>query len=275
MKKVITAIAAPILLLLLLFPLLAGCSSDGAQSPNVTSQDQTSAPTPTVTASTPASRDDFATAVKFTQHSFDREYNEADDFVAPGSAADRYVLHRKKFAEALEIDGWDENDDSIPAIVEPDMRIRTIKIEETSYGKEYKYVWKDFTFDPTGKVSGWTGGSGNLASVLWNKDSKDSASGLTGQLVSAYRADVGNVEVVIEFKAYSDVSFYAASYSPRSGYRRDPYNSTSQIVLNKGDKTLGYFVFKNTNFGGKLRIEVVPSNVEIGDSTSTVELVIK
>ena len=40
--------------------------------------------------------------------------------------------------------------------------------------RKITYTWKDFTYDQ-GKVTGWTGKTGLVESVLWSQQSSDSS----------------------------------------------------------------------------------------------------
>jgi hypothetical protein len=80
---------------------LSGCSDGGASSTTSTPQTQTPGTPSTVPSSQP-SRDDFETPLNFTELVHDGEYGKADELVTPGSPADRYVAHQRKYAEAQE-----------------------------------------------------------------------------------------------------------------------------------------------------------------------------
>jgi hypothetical protein len=168
---------------------------------------------------------DFKTAVKFTKLAHTDKYEAAKELVAPGSAADRYVIHQLKLQKAYQISGQDPGGEE-PSI-DSDKGKRSIRIEFT--GEDgYSYTWKDFTFDH-GKVTGWTGKSGLVASVLWSRASKDSALGTTARLVSAYRSNAGSMFVVVEFSTKRDVDLaYTASYAAKGGYRQNASDSSGE-----------------------------------------------
>jgi hypothetical protein len=115
--------------------------------------------------------------------------------VAPGSSAERYVTHQRKYAEAqegatygIELPGYE---------VIGDRRTGSIKIERDpepipqepggvpQMGKPVKYTWSAFKFDPTGKITTWDTKQGPLERTLMSKAATGKAYGLNAQVISA------------------------------------------------------------------------------------------
>ena len=240
---------------------LTGCSGGGAGSTTNPSQNQTGTSS-TVPTSQP-SRDDFKTALKFTQLVHDGEYGKADDLVAPSSAAERYVTHQRKYAEAqegatygIELPGhevWRRRTGSIKIERDPEP-IPQEPGGVPQMGKPVKYTWSAFKFDPMGKITSWDTGQGPLERTLMSKPATGKAYGLKAELISANWSNDGDLDSVIQMSATRKTAWYGASYSPKKGFRRELYSYSEMTSLEKGDRVLITMTFRKASIPGVLRI---------------------
>jgi hypothetical protein len=263
------AIAAAAALLL-----LGGCSGGGAQDqPPQGSEPTVSTPADETPTPAPMS-DDFATAVKFTKLTHQNRHKEANGLVVPESPAARYLAHQVSINKAQSIAGADPSEDEEPS-VKPDPATQSIKIKfaKTEDGPALSYVWKDFVYEQ-GKIVSWTGKSGPVASVLWTRTTTDSKLSTKAVLKSAYRANSGNLFVVVELSANKARGFGDAEYSARGGYRQTVTEQNASD-LSKGEKTLAYFTFKNAKFGGTLHVPFYDSTGSSYGGDWTLHLKIK
>ncbi len=248
---VVSAAAAALLALT-----LGACSTGGASA-----NQNGSVPEATPTVSTPlespspASRSNFDNAFELTRLVHFGKYGPAAALVSPESPAARYLAHQRAANKASEINGEDTTTNEEDYTFDADPEAGTIQID-TGDG-ETVYTWKDFAYDPSGKVLSWTGASGPVADVLWSKESKDSALGGSARLVSAYRSNAGDMWVVVEWSASRKVMINGSpSYSAKGGYKQEAESWSSQSELAAGEKTLAYYSFAGAKFGGKLRLDV-------------------
>ena len=230
---------------------LAGCSGGGASDQPAQSEPTVS--TPVEETATPEPIGDFATAVRFTKLAHQNKHKQANGLVVPESPAARYIAHQVLISKAESIAGYDPSDEEPPSI-KPDPAAGSIKIKyaKTEGQPANSYVWRDFTFEQ-GKITGWTGNSGPVKDVLWTRTTTDSKLSTKAKLESAYRANNGNLFVVVELSASKGRGFSDAEYTARGGYRQAVLEQNASD-LSRGEKTLAYFVFKNAKFGGTLHI---------------------
>jgi hypothetical protein len=246
--------------------LAAGCSGGGAADqpqgePTVsTPADETPAPTLT---------GDFATAVEFTKLVHRDKYSKAAELAVSESPAARYVAHQVLMRKAERINGYYRDPSTRKTRFKPDAAAGSIKITDTELqevgdesggDKETKavYTWHSFTFDQ-GKLTGWTGKTGPIEKVLWSRTTTDSSRGTRAELKSAYRANGGNLFVVVELSASKGRGFGDATYTARGGYRQTVLEQGAMDV-SKGEKTLAYFVFEDAKFGGTLHLPYYDEN---------------
>jgi hypothetical protein len=267
-----TTVKRPIASAVLILLTLAGCSGGGAADQAPAQGGEPTVSTPADETPTPAPMsDDFATAVKFTKLAHQNEYKEAVALVVPESPAARYLAHQVKVDKAYSIAGYGDEDDEQPTY-KPDPTTSSIKIKiaATEDRKAVSYVWKDFTYDQ-GKITGWTGKTGPIQNVLWTRTTTDSKLSTKAKLESAYRANNGNLYVVVELSASKGRGFNDAEYTAKGGYRQAVLEQNAPD-LSKGEKTLAYFVFKGARFGGTLHL---PFYDESGSSYGNWQLDLK
>ncbi len=248
---------------------LAGCSGGDSAPQQVSTLAPSVTPTtPTTTAPDP--RKDFDAAIEFTELVYDNDYREARELMKPESPAARYLDHQAAVDKAFKISGQGARETS-DITVDPDKEKREIKITYPGDGEdggEDSVVWKDFMFDQ-GKITEWSNPLGPISENLWTRSSEDTALRTTARLVSAYRANDGDLYVVVEFSAKKDVDLsYTASYAADDGYRQEATDSSGD-ELAKGEKTLAYYMFEDAEFGGKLRLKIASAS---GYSTGNLEL---
>lgn len=234
----------------------------------------TASPTPTVDAGA-----DFDTAVEFTTLTHDSEYAAANQLVKPESPAARYLAHQTLNQKATTIAGGGGYDDPIP-VIKPDPKTKSIKVtfpaEEPMEGeraaKALTYTWKDFTFDQ-GKVTGWTGKSGPVKDVLWSRETSDESRGRTAVLKSAYKANNGNIVIIVELSSKVGTGWSSGEYAAKDGYRQVLLEEHIN-ELSKGEKTLGSFVVEDAEFGGVLHIAYTDESGSSGGNGDPWELLL-
>jgi hypothetical protein len=126
-----------------------------------------------------------------------------------------------------------------------------------TYSEGSSFVWSDFQFDDRGLITSWTTPSGDLAGLLWTQDWQGTVGPNTYTLVSAYKANSGDLYVTLRVDAgqATSLSHYSASlvgadsinYSvdAASGPRNDiPAGSSAFIVL----------IFPQAPFGGTVHL---------------------
>lgn len=233
-------------------------SAPGASTPSA-SNDAAAVPAASDAPVVPAASDDknFATAVNFTRAVQSSDYAQAFTLAAPGSIAVRYIEQQKSVRQAQQINGDSTEDDTEPTI-KPNRKAQSIGIEVG----DLSYTWKDFAYDAKGRVESWTGAAGPVAKVLWSKGDTSEALGTTARLVSAYTANSGDLFIVIEYKATRAINFqYDTTYAAADGYKQKPTTQGFLDSLQKGEKTLGYYVFKNAEFGGIFHTSIMSSDL--------------
>jgi hypothetical protein len=236
-----------VVLVLVALLTLAGCSGGGKNDQPTT---EPTVSTPADETSTPMG-DDFATAVKFTKLVHHDEYSEAAQQVKPESPAARYVAHQAQMLRAEKIGGYPS--EPFEGSFKPEPTSGSIRIKNvTGDGKAITYTWKDFTFD-AGKITGWTGKRGPVGSVLWTRTTSDKSRGRKAVLKSAYLANSGFLNVVVELSSSRGTGWGDAEYAAKDGYRQTSSEGGAGD-LSAGEKTLAYFSFEDSKFGGVLHI---------------------
>lgn len=196
--------------------------------------------------------------MEFTKLTHDSEYTAAAELVKPESPAARYLAHQT-LANKAEVIAGAGGDEDVPTI-KPDKAKQTIKIsfpaEEPVEGekaaKALTYTWKNFTFDQ-GQITGWTGASGPIKNVLWTRQTSDESEGRKAVLKSAYKANNGDVSIVVELSSKVATGWNSGEYTAMDGYRQVlRYEYASE--LSKGEKTLGSYVVEKAEFGGQLHL---------------------
>ena len=191
--------------------------------------------------------------------------------VEANSPAARYIDHQIASAKAYRINGQKVSSDADDRTIEGDET--TGKIQITWSDGSSTYTWKRFKFDQAGKITAWTGTSGPLRSVLWTRESTDSAVGVSARLVSAYRMNAGPMLIVVEFSTTRDVELsYSASYAANNGNPQKPSEQSSRTGLDKGEKKLSYYSFDHARFRGMLRLKAAARN---GYRTADLKLAIR
>jgi hypothetical protein len=157
---------------------------------------------------------------------------------------------------AEKISGGYPADGETPSIkTDPIKQTITIRYhgqEGVGHGKALGYTWRNFTYDQ-GKITGWTGASGPIGSVLWTRQTFGESRGRKAVLKSAYLSNDKAMNIVVELSSSRGTTWGNAEYTAKGGYRQ---TATDQGAgnLSKGEKTLGYFSFEDAKFGGTLHI---------------------
>lgn len=208
--------------------------------------------TPPATASAP-SNNQFTKAVEFSRLVWNGEDEQAGALVADNTPAARYIVHQINYDKALRVSGLDN--EIVGYTIKGDEKTGAVSIEGED--DDETFVWKSFTFDSAGKVTGWSTPNGPIAKILWSRESSDESVGAKGRLVSAYRTTSGGVTMVVEMSATKTVQLgYTAEYAPTGDYKQQSTDQSSIDSLAKGEKTLLYYYFEDAKFGGKLTIPV-------------------
>ena len=135
--------------------------------------------------------------------------------------------------------------------VGPDPATGAIKIKYDNKPKT-KDTWKDFTFDQ-GKISGWTGKTGPVKSVLWSRTTSDQSRGRKAELKSAYLTNSKALYAIVELSSSKATSWGNAEYTAKGDYRQGAFKQSAGEIA-AGEKTLAYFAFENAKIGGVLHI---------------------
>lgn len=150
--------------------------------------------------------------------------------------------------------------------IDPDPSTGAIKIKYDDEPKT-KHTWKDFTFDQ-GKLTGWTGKTGPVKSVLWSRTTSDQSRGRKAELKSAYLSNSKAVYAVVELSSSKATSWGNAEYTANGDYRQAALDESAGDLA-AGEKTLAYFAFEDAKFGGTVHI---PYYKEDGTSQGNWEL---
>ena len=97
--------------------------------------------------------------------------------------------------------------------------------------------------------------------MLWTRESRDSAVGVSARLVSAYRMNAGPMLIIVEFSSQTQrhVKLHGQLRDPRWLSTKSTEQS-SRNDLDQGDKTLSYYSFDDAEFNGKLRLKATSAN---------------
>lgn len=250
---------------LLTIAIVAGSFSGCTGNARDTADTIVSASAPTQSASTSASvaptegsaQISWETVADFVSASHEADYETAFRLAAPDSPAYRYVLHQQAAHEAQVTSG--NAPENLDYTIEANQDAGTVSIDYTDNdGDPAGYTWSDFKVDDRGRVYSWTGKSGPVADVLWSKDSHVTVAGTNVSLVSAYRANSGDLYVVLDVSP----SKFALSpdYEPTFvGADKRTREATAAIVPDRIDKgTSGYlmYVFQGAKFGGTVTVNI-------------------
>jgi hypothetical protein len=234
--------------------LLTGCSGgivgSGTENPAATAEP--SSANPTIAA---PSSGYFASALTFTRLVHLGKHSQAGSLVEPHSAAARYIAHQLADTKAYKMDGLGDSNGEDDWTIDGNERTGKVRIKPSDGSASY--TWEQFTYSGAGKITGWTGASGPIESVLWTRESQDSGLGVTVRLVSAYRTNIGAMRMVVDYSTKRDVELsYTASYAARGGDRQNSTEQSSQNELDKGEETFTHYSFPDAEFGGTLRLKV-------------------
>jgi hypothetical protein len=247
-----TRIAALVLVALL----AAGCSSGGAKDHPAQPQGEPTVSTPADTTPPPALTDDFASALQFTKLVWRDKYSAAAELTVPESPAARYLAAQVLVAKAQRLTGSPPADGSVG--FKPDAAAGSITITYKDDQGKSTYTWKDFTFEQ-GKLTGWTAKRGPIKDALWTRTSNDSSRGVKAKLASAYLSSSGNLWVTVELSANRARGFGDAEYAAKGGYRQTASEQYASDLA-AGEKTLAYFIFDDSKFGGTMHIPYYDGN---------------
>jgi len=229
--------------------LLAGCSSAPAQVITVTaSASSTASPSPV------PSVNGWDNAQAFADAALSGDYEKAEKFASPNSAAARYLIHMRAVDDAM-IGGGGSS------VQAPD----DVTYDADSQTVTYTYTdgpttdWTDFQYDADGYVVSWATGksSTTLSERLWTKSAKVANKHVSIELVSAYKNDSA-LWVVLDIKA-KDRSI-EPDWSPLlddvKGRQREAGEVDGPDKIMKGNRAYVAYAFGNADFGGTLRYKL-------------------
>lgn len=256
-----------LLALALLLP-LAGCGAPStAVTPAVPAAASAAAST-APSASPPSTVDNWANAVKFSELVLGNKHDQARPYASPGSPADRYVTHQIAGREAIAAGGGPATAKETPTV---NAEAHTVSFPS---GDE-EAVWKDFTYDADGKVTGWTlAGTGTtLASRMWTKDAQATVKGVTVKLVSAYQNDSGLFVILDITSADRDLqSDPQPSLTDTKKRQRQSASFTGPTSVTKGNSAYMLYFFPDATFGGTLTYKLLSSSYSsVGSVVLTIE----
>jgi hypothetical protein len=244
--------AAALAVSLLLTGCSAGIAGSGTENPAAVPKASTAADRPKT--ATPRS-DHFAAAIEFTRLVHLGKHARAKSLVEPNSPAARYIAHQLADTKAYEMDGLSDSNVEGDWTIDGDEQTGKVRIKPSDGSASY--TWDQFAYSGVGKITGWTGASGPIESVLWTRESQDTGLGVTARLVSAYRTNIGAMRMVVDYSTKRDVDLsYTASYAARGGNPRNSTEQSAQDELNKGEETFTHYSFADAQFGGTLRLKV-------------------
>lgn len=260
-----------LLSLALILP-LAACStgtppatSPSAQSSSVASAAASVAPD----AATPTVAEGWTNAVKFAELALGKKFEAARAFASPGSAADRYLTHQVAFAEAFAAGGGSGNDPQTPTA---NRDAGTISFSQGN-GRD-EAVWKAFTYDEAGKVTGWAlEDTGTLlANQLWTKAAEATLKGATVKLVSAYQNSFGLWVVLDITSADRDLKMdFMPSLTDAKKRQRSAASVHGPEDIMKGTSAYVVYAFEGATFGGSLTYTLRSSSYsEVGKVTLSI-----
>ncbi|MFP7834899.1 hypothetical protein [Marisediminicola sp. LYQ134] len=241
-----TATVAPAVVLALTI-VLTGCTAAPATRESSESAAATTAPTPDPGA------EQFATIEAFVGAAFQGRYDEAAQHASPGSAAERYVSHQRAMNTGYNANGDGQDDlTTLPTLSFDDGLVTVVE------GDSEPYNLSDFTFDDEGLVTGWAGKSGPVAEALWTQPWSGQSGGNTIDLTSAYRANSGNLFVVIKVAANERATApysYSATYSASDGITYSAAYASQPDEIAAGSAGYIVVVFEGAPFGGTVNLD--------------------
>ena len=213
----------------------------------------------------------FSTAVEFTRLTHLDDHGVAGGLVADNSPAARYIAHQTAYRRAYELNGNPIAPSSPNDVtIDGDAKTGAIKIDIADGDRTISYTWKNFTFDPAGKITARTGKSGPIDKALWSKSDSAKAHDVTAKLVSAYVSNGGDLIVVAEIASpRRAIRVEGAVLSPNKGYRQED-TAGLYTEVGKGEKTMTVFDFPNAALKGKLKIEL--GRIDTNDPSSSYQM---
>lgn len=242
---------------------LSACSQ-----PNVTVADASAS------ASAPAKVADnsWESVTTFVEAQWDGETEKALALTEPGSPAERYAKYQIAADEAYVTNGQGSMSEGVAFSYVDDSDAGTVTITDQN-DPTTEYIWSDFVVSPTGKVVTWTGASGPLEDALWSKDATAKAAGATIELVGAYKANSGNLFIVLDVEAGDKgaTMAYDASYVVDGRSTKATY-TVAPSSIEPNTKAYHVYVFENADFGGTFKADVMTEDyMTTGVAKFTVE----
>lgn len=231
---------------------VAGCTA----SPATRAPSQTSSPT-SAPAGTPAidqNAEQNATIEAFVSAAWQSRHDEATQYVSPGSAAERYVVHQKAVATAYAANGEGSTDPE----AQPTLTFTNGVATVADGAAATPYTLTDFTFDDNGLITSWTGRSGPVADALWTQPWSGQTGGNTVDLVSAYKANSGALLVVLKVAANEAATSpygYSATYSASDGITYSATSASQPQTIAAGSAGYLVLIFDGAPFGGTVNVE--------------------
>lgn len=251
-------------LLLIGLLLVTGCSAPGSVADKVRSEASQSA---VPTQEPEPEFDANAVTKEFVSAVYASDYENAVLLASPGSTAARYVTHQEATQKAYQVNG-DAGDFEAPTLTFGDDGSAT-----ATYSEGTSFVWSDFQFDDRGLVSSWTTPSGDLAGLLWTQDWQGTVGPNTYTLVSAYKANSGDLYVTLRVDAGQGTSLFHYSASlvgtDSINYSVDAASGPTNVIP-AGSSAFVVLIFPQAPFGGTVHLQGYYPD----DSSSSIEVAI-
>lgn len=227
---------------------VAGCTASPATRVPSQSSSPTSAPV------MDQSDEQNATIKAFVSAAWQSRYDEATQYVSPGSVAERYVVHQKAVMTAYAANGEGSTDSE----AQPTLTFTDGVVTVAEGTGATPYTLTDFTFDDGGLVTSWTGRSGAVAAALWTQPWSGQTGGNTVDLVSAYKANSGALLVVLKVAANEAATApygYSATYSASDGITYSATSASQPQTIAAGSAGYLVLIFDGAPFGGTVTVE--------------------
>lgn len=241
---------------------MTACAEPGSVADKVRSESSA-----TATNAAESEFDTKAVTKEFVTAVYANDLENALPLTSPGSPAARYVTHQQATQKAYQVNG-DATTEEEPTLTFDDDGAVTV-----TYSDGTSFIWTDFQFDDRGLVSSWVTPSGDLTALLWTQDWQGVVGANTYTLVSAYKANGGDLFVTLRVDAGQQTSlfYYSAtlvgadsitySVTGTSGPRSDITAGSSAFVV---------LIFPQAPFGGTVRLQGYYPD----DPSSTVEVAV-
>lgn len=238
--------------------LLAGCSAAPAQVVTVTR-----APSATTEVTAGPQSDGWNNAKAFSEAALTGNYDDAQRYVAPGSAADRYLAHQTAMDRAMTASGDSEMSSA-----------ENVTYDEGAEEVTFSYpnvptttTWESFEYDPTGLVVSWLTDASRVK-LADRLSSKKPASARTTRanvtLVSAYRNDRALfVVLTVTAKDRTIMPDCSPLLAEVDHSQREATDCFAPASIPKGRSAYVAYTFDGANSGGTLRYLIEDTNWKV------------